>query len=99
MLYSDIHKFTSKFTYFNNCNKCIPVKKRQNFLLGKRSVFHNFKNKLVDYYGCDKCCKLRNLFHEYICPFTTVYKYPEFDEVHEIMRDDVLKDKYTLELP
>ena len=31
-------------------------------------------------------------------PFTKLNKYPEYDEVHEIMRDDVQKKDYTLEL-
>ena len=53
---------------------------------------------ITDYYGCDKCCKLRNLFDEYICPFTKLCKYPEYDEVHKILQGDVQKDKYTLEV-
>ena len=53
---------------------------------------------ITDYYGCDKCCKLRSLFDDYICDFTKVYKYPEYDEVHEIMKNDVQKKDYTLEL-
>ena len=53
---------------------------------------------ITDYYGCDKCCKLRNLFDDYIYPFTKLCKYPEYDEVHKILQGDVLKDKYTLEV-
>ena len=52
----------------------------------------------ISYYGCDKCCELRNLFDDYICPFTKLCKYQEYDEVHEIMRNDVQKKDYTLEL-
>ena len=70
----------------------------QKILLGKCDVLHSFKHQIVDYYGCDKCCKLRNLFDDYISPFTKLNKYPEYDEVHEIMRDDVQKKDYTLEL-
>ena len=88
----------SKFNYFNRCDKCNPVKKIQNILLDKCDILHSFKNQIVDYYGCDKCCKLRNLFDDYILPFTKLNKYPEYDEVHEIMRDDVQKKDYTLEL-
>ena len=38
------------------------------------------------------------MFDDYILPFTKLNKYPEYDEVHEIMRDDVQKKDYTLEL-
>ena len=41
------------------------------------------KDQIVDYYGCDKCCKLRNLFDDYICPFTKLCTYPEYEEVHK----------------
>ena len=94
LFYNEIHKFN----YFNRCDKCIPVKNRQKILLGKCNVLHSFTNHIVGYYCCDKCCKLRSLFDEYICPFTKTYKYPEYDEVHEIMKNDVQKDKYTIEL-
>ena len=88
----------SKFNYFKNCDKCNPVKNIQKILLDKCVVLHNFKNQIVDYYGCDKCCKLRNLFDDYILPFTKLNKYPEYGEVHEIMRHDVQKKDCTLEL-
>ena len=81
----------SKFNYFNRCEKCNPVKNIQKILLDKCGILHSFKNQIVDYYGCDKCCKLRNLFDDYILPFTELNKYQEYDEVHEIMRDDVQK--------
>ena len=45
------------FTYFHNCDKCIPAKNRQKILLGKCDVLHLCKDQIVDYYGCDKCCK------------------------------------------
>ena len=93
-MYSQI----SKFNYFNRCDKCNPIKNIQKILLDKCDILHSFKNQIVDYYGCDKCCKLRNLFDDYILPFTKLNKYPEYDEVHEIMRDDVQKKDYTLEL-
>ena len=82
--------------YFNRCDKCNPVKNIQKILLDKCDVLHSFKNQVVGYYGCDKCCKLRNLFDDYILPFTKLNKYPEYDEVHEIMRNDVQKKAYTL---
>ena len=88
----------SKFNYFNRCDKCIPVKNRQKILLGKCDILNICKDQIVDYYACDKCCKLRNLFDDYILPFTKFNKYPKHDEVHEIMRDDVQKKNYTLEL-
>ena len=88
----------SKFDYFNRCEQCNPVKNIQKILLDKCGILHSFKNQIVDYYGCDKCCKLRNLFDDFIIPFTKLNKYPEYDEVHEIMRDDVQKKDYTLEL-
>ena len=94
LFYNQIHKFN----YFNNCDKCIPAKNMQKTLLGKCDVLNICKDHIVDYYGCDKCCKLRNLFDEYICPFTKLCKYPEYDEVHKRMRDDVQKENYTLEL-
>ena len=93
-LYSQIHKFN----YFNRCDKYNPAKNMQKILLGKCDVLHSFKHQIVGYYGCDKCCKLRNLFDDYICPFTKFCTYPEFDEVHEIMKNDVQKKVYTLEL-
>ena len=89
---------THKLNYFNNCDKCIPVKNRQKVLLGKCDVLDICKDQIVDYYGCDKCCKLRNLFDDYICPFIKLCTYPEYEEVHKIMRDDVQKKGYTLEL-
>ena len=93
-VYSEIRKFN----YFNNCDMCIPVKNEQINILDKCDVLHIFKDKIADYYCCDKCCKLRQLFDDYICPFTKVCQYPEYDEVHKIMRDDVQKKDYTLEL-
>ena len=92
-LYNQIHKFN----YFNRCDKCNPVKNIQKILLGKCDILHSFKNQIVGYYGCDKCCELRNLLDDYILPFTKLNKYPEYDEVHEIMRNDVQKKDYTLE--
>ena len=94
MIYNELHKFN----YFSRCDKCQLVKEVQKILLNKCDVLHNLKSKIVDYYGCDKCCKLRNMFDEYICPFTKLCKYPEYDEVHKIMQDDVQKKDYTLEL-
>ena len=82
LLYNEIHKCN----YSSNCDKCIPVKNRQKVLLGKCDVLDIYKKQTVDYYGCDKCCKLRNLFDDYICPFTKLCIYPEFDEVHKIMQ-------------
>ena len=67
-------------------------------LLGKCDALHDLTHMITDYYGCDKCCKLRSLFDDYICHFTKVYKYPEYDEVHEIMENDVQRKEYTLEL-
>ena len=93
LFYTEIHKFN----YFNRCDKCIPVKNMQKILLGKCDVLHSFKNQIVDYYGCDKCCKLRNLFDEYILPFTKFNKYPEYDEVHK-MKIFIVKEDYTLEI-
>ena len=94
LFYNEIHKFN----YFHRCDKCNLVKNSQKILLGKCDVLHSFKNQIGDYYGCDKCCKLRNLFDDHILPFTKLCKYPEYDEVHEIMRDDVQKKDYTPEL-
>ena len=94
VFYSEI----SKFDYFNNCNTCIQAKIRQKLLLGKCAVLHICQDQIVDYYGCDKCCKSRNLLDDYICPFTKLCKYQEYDEVHKIMRDDVQKEDYTLDL-
>ena len=93
-LYNQIHKFN----YFNRCDKCNPVKNIQKILLGKCDVLYNFKNQIVDYYCCDKCCKLRNLFDDYILPFTKLNKYPEYDEVHKIIENYVDKEEYTPEL-
>ena len=95
---TDFYSQISRFNYFSRCDKCNPVKNIQKILLGKCDVLHSFKNQIVDYYGCEKCCKLRILFDDYILPFTKLNKYPEYDEVHEIMRDDVQKKDYTLEL-
>ena len=67
-------------------------------MLGKCDVLHSFKHQIVVYYGCEKCCKLRNLFDDYILPFTKLNKYPEYDEVHEIMKNDVQRKDYTLVL-
>ena len=38
------------------------------------------------------------MLDDYILPCTKLNQYPEYDEVHEIMRDDVQKKDYTLEL-
>ena len=38
------------------------------------------------------------LFDDYICPFTKLCIYPELDEVHTILQNDVQKKDYTLEL-
>ena len=38
------------------------------------------------------------MFDDYICQFTKVDKYPEYDEVHIILRDCVRKEDYTLEV-
>ena len=84
-----------KSNYFNNCISCRQVKNRQQILLGKFDALHDLTHMIKDYYGCDKCCKLRNLFDDYICPFTKLCKYPEYDEVQKIMQGDVQKDKYT----
>ena len=87
-----------KSNYFKNCTSCRQVKNRQQILLGKCDALHDLTHIITDYYGCDKCCKLRSLFDDYICHFTKVYKYPEYDEVHEIMKNDVQRKDYTLEL-
>ena len=70
----------------------------QKALLSKCDVLNICKDQIVDYYACDKCCKLRNMFDDYILPFTTLNKYPKYDEDHRIVRDDVQKKDYTLEL-
>ena len=93
-VYSEIRKFI----YFKNCDICIPVKNEQINILDKCDVLHSFKDKIADYYCCDKCCKLRHLFDDYICPFTKVCKYPEYDEAHKMIHSYLLKDKYTLEV-
>ena len=84
--------------YFKNCTSCRQVKNRQQILLGKCDSLHDLAHMITDYYGCDKCCWLRNLFDDYILPFTKLCKYPEYNEVRKIMQGDVLKDKYTLEV-
>ena len=71
-VYSEIRKFN----YFNNCDTCIPVKNEQINILDKCDVLHIFKDKIADYYCCDKCCKLRHLIDDYILPFTKLNKYP-----------------------
>ena len=86
-----------KSNYFKNTS-CRQVRNRQQILLGKCDALHDLTHMVTDYYGCDKCCWLRNLFDDYILPFTKVCKYPEYDEVRKIMQSDVLKDKYTLEV-
>ena len=48
----------------------------QKTLLGKCDVLDICKDQIVNYYGCDKGCKLRNLFDDYILPFTKLNKYP-----------------------
>ena len=78
--YSEI----SKSNCFNSCNKCIPAKNRQKMLLGKCDVLHICKDQFADYYCCGKCCKLRNLFDDCVCPFTKLCTYPEFDEVQKV---------------
>ena len=93
-LYNEIQKFN----YFKNCTSCRQVKNRQQILLTKCDALHDLTHMITDYYGCDKCCKLRHLFDDYILPFTKLYKYPEYDEVHEIMKNDVQRKDYTLEL-
>ena len=42
--------------------------------------------------------KVKDLFGDYICPFTKLCTYPEYEKVHKMMRDDVQKKDYTLEL-
>ena len=71
-------------------------KHRQQILLGKCHTLHDLTHMITDYYGCDECCKLRSLFDDYICPFTKLYKYPEYDEVHKVMQGDVQKEKIHL---
>ena len=87
-----------KSNYFKNCTSCRHVRNKQQILLGKCDALHGLTHIITDYYGCDKCCKLRNLFDDYILPFTKLNKYPEYDEVHEIMKNDVQRKDYTLEL-
>ena len=87
-----------KSNYFKNCTSCRQVKKTQQILLGKCSALHDSTHMITDYHGCDKCCKLRNLFDDYIIPFTKVCRYPEYEEVHKTIQNYVDKDEYTLEL-
>ena len=87
-----------KSNYFKSCTSCRQVRNRQQILLGKCDALHDLTHMITDYYGCDKCCKLRNLFDDYILPFTKLHKYPEYDFVLKIMQGDVQKDKYTLEV-
>ena len=87
-----------KSNYFKNCISCRQVKNKQQILLDKCDALHDVTHMITDYYGCDRCCKLRNLFDDYIIPFTKVYEYPEYDEAHRILRDYVDKEKYTHEL-
>ena len=94
LFYNEIHKSS----YFNNCDKCIPVKNIQRILRGKCDVLHICKDQIASYYGCDKWCKLRSLFDDDICPCTKLCEYQEYDEVDKIMRDDAQKEHYTLEL-
>ena len=94
LMYNDI----GKFEYFANCTSCQQVRIRQQILLNKCDALQGVKHIVVDYYGCDRCCKLRCLLDDYILPFTNSHKYPEYDEVHKIMQGDVQKDKYTLEV-
>ena len=89
---------TSKSNYFNYCALCRQAKNRQQILLDKCDALHGLTHMVTDQRGCDKCCKLRNLFDDYICQFTKVDKYPEYDEVHIILRDCVRKEDYTLEV-
>ena len=53
-----------KSNYFKNCTSCRQVKNRQQILLGKCDALHDLKHMITDYYGCDKCCWLRNLFDD-----------------------------------
>ena len=94
IMYNDI----GKFEYFANCTSCQQVKIRQQILLDKCDYLQSVKHIVTDFYGCDKCCKLRSLLDDYILPFTNSHTYPEYGEVHKIMQDDVQKDKYTLEV-
>ena len=94
IFYYDLKRSTD----FKNCISCRQAKNRQRILLGKCDALHDLTHMITDYYGCDKCCKLRNLFDDYICPFTKLCKYPEYDEVHKIIQNYVDKDEYTLEL-
>ena len=66
MMYSDI----GKFEYFANCTSCQQVKNIQQILLSKCDALQSVKHCVTDFYGCDKCCKLRCLLDEYILPFT-----------------------------
>ena len=94
----NFHYDLKKSNYFKSCTSCRQVKNRQQILLGKCDALHDLTHMITDYYGCDKCCKVRSLFDGCICPFTKLYKCPEYDEVHKIMQGDVQKYKYILEV-
>ena len=94
LFYNERHKFN----YFNRCDKCIPVKNMQKTLLGKCDVLIICKDQIVDYYACDKCCKLRNLIDDYILPFTKLNKYPDHDEVHKMKIFIVKEEKKSIHL-
>ena len=93
LFYNEIHKFN----YFNRCDRCIPIKNMQKILLGECDVLNICKDQIANYYGCDKCCKLRFLIDDYILPFTKLNRYPEYDEVHK-MKIFIVKEEYTLEI-
>ena len=98
MKLKNFHYDLKRSNYFKNCTSCRQAKNRQQILLGKCDALHGLTHMITDYYGCDKFCKLRNLFDGYIIPFTKVCKYPEYDEVHKIVRNYVNKDECTLEV-
>ena len=94
MVYSDI----GKFEYFANCTSCQQVKIRQRILLDKCDALQHVKHIVAEYYGCDKCCKLRSFLDDYIYPFTNEFKYPDYNEARRILNDFVHNDEYTLEM-
>ena len=53
-----------KSDYFKNCTSCRQVKDEHLILLGKCDALHSCKHMITDYYGCDKCCELRDLFDD-----------------------------------
>ena len=96
--YESCYSELKKSNYFKNCTSCRQVKNRQQILLGKCDALHDLTHIITDYSGCDKCCKLRIFFDDYICSFTKLCKYPEYTEVQKILRNCGHKDEYTLEL-